>query len=86
VLRESKKLFLAPLARYWLVPCCDDDSHFSNYKQQGYLPRLNTAISGLRDYIRDLLFTRRVSKYLLLCPNKMIGLGPHANSISDDEA
>jgi hypothetical protein len=50
-LRESKKLFLAPLARYWLAPCCDDNSHMPNYEDLGYLPRLDTAIFGL-PYLR----------------------------------
>jgi hypothetical protein len=59
-LGESKKVFLAPLAHYWLASCCDESSHLVNYKVQNYLPRLNMAISGLRDCIRDPLYTRRI--------------------------
>jgi hypothetical protein len=75
-LGESKKVFLAPLAHYWLAPCCYESSHLVNYKVQNYLPRLNMAISGLRDCIQDSLYTRRILNNRDLCPNKMIGLGP----------
>ncbi len=44
-----KKLILTPLARYWLSPCCEDTAHVSNYREKNYLPKLNMAISGLRD-------------------------------------
>jgi hypothetical protein len=44
------------------------------------------AISKLRDFIRDSLFTRRVSNDRILCPNKMIGLGPRSVGISDSKA
>jgi hypothetical protein len=64
-----KKLFLTPLARYWLSPCCEDSDHVSNYKEKNYLPKLNMAISGLRDYIRDSLYIRRIQNYRVLCPN-----------------
>lgn len=86
MLGNCKKLFLAPLAHYWLAPCCDDENHVSNCKEQNYLPKLNMAILGIRDFIRDLLYTRRVSNYRILCPNKMIGLGPRSGDISDSEA
>ncbi len=82
----SKKLFLTPLARYWLSPCCANSDHVSNYREKNYLPKLNMAISGLRDYIRDSLYTHQIPNYRVLCPNKMIGLGPRAADISDSEA
>ncbi len=85
-LGDSKKVFLAPLASYWLSPCCDDPSHLVNYREQGYLPKLNSAISALQDCIRDSLYTRRVPNYRVLCPNKLIGLGPRSSGISNSEA
>jgi hypothetical protein len=85
-LGECKKVFLTPLARYWLAPCCSKEDHLVNYCEPGYLPKLNNSISALRDCIRDSLFTRRVSNYRVLCPNKMIGLGPRIGGISDNEA
>jgi hypothetical protein len=57
----ERKVFLALLACYWLAPCCDDLGHLVNYREQGYLPRLNNSISALRDCIRDSLYTRRIS-------------------------
>ncbi len=85
-LGECKKVFLTPLARYWLAPCCSKEDHLVNYCEPGYLPKLNNSISALRDSIRDSLFARRVSNYRVLCPNKMIGLGPRTGGISDNEA
>jgi hypothetical protein len=85
-LGECKKVFMTPLARYWLAPCCNKVDHLVNYSEPGYLPKLNNSISALRDCIRDSLFTRRVSNYRVLCPNKMIGLGPRSGGISDSEA
>jgi hypothetical protein len=82
----SKKLFLTPLARYWLSPCCVYTDHVSNYREKNYLPKLNMAISSLRDYIRDSLYTRHIHNYRVLCPNKMVGLGPRQADISDTEA
>jgi hypothetical protein len=82
----SKKLFLTPLARYWLSPYCADTDHVSNYREKNYLPKLNMAISSLRDYIRDSLYTRCIQNYQVLCPNKMVGLGPRQADISDTEA
>jgi hypothetical protein len=81
-----KKLVLTPLARYWLSPCCDNVDHVSNYREKNYLPKLNMAVSGLQDYIRDSLYTCCISNYWVLCPNKMIGLGPRSVDISDSEA
>jgi hypothetical protein len=31
---NSRKLFLTPLARYWVAPCCDNETHHSNYRHQ----------------------------------------------------
>ncbi len=61
-------------------------NHVDNYKEQNYLPKLNIAISGLRDFICDSLYIRRASNYRILCPNNMIGLGPQSGGISDSEA
>jgi hypothetical protein len=39
-LGNSRKLFLTPLARYWVSPCCNNTQHHINYRLPGYLPRL----------------------------------------------
>jgi hypothetical protein len=82
----SKKLFLTPLARYWVGPCCGDPRHHTNYRQPSYLSRLGDAIHALRDNIRDCLFTRHVVNFRVLCPNKMIGVGQRREEPSDEEA
>ncbi len=86
VLEGSKKLVLTPLARYWVTPCCSDLGHLTNYRSPGYLPCLGEAVASLRDHIRDALFTRRISNFRVLCPNRMFGMGLRRQDISDEEA
>jgi hypothetical protein len=86
MLGGSKKLVLTPMARYWVTPCCGDPEHLTNYRTPGYLPRLGEAVASLWDHIRDALFTRRVSNFRVLCPNKMFGMGLRRNDISNEEA
>jgi hypothetical protein len=78
-----RKIFLTPLARYWPKPCCSDVNHHINITASSHLPALGTNISHLRDYVRDTLFTKRLSNFRVLCPNRMVGVGPH---LSDEAA
>jgi hypothetical protein len=80
---RAKKIFLTPLARYWLKPCCNDPDHHTNYSSLNYLPALGSNIFRLRDHIRDALYTRRTSNFRVLCPNRMLGLGP---ALEDEKA
>jgi hypothetical protein len=73
---QARKIFLTPLARYWLKPCCSDPEHHINYSAPNYLPTLSSNIFRLREHIRDALFMRRTSNFRVLCPNRMLGLGP----------
>jgi hypothetical protein len=73
----SKKLFLTPLARYWLSTCCEDTDHVSNYREKNYLPKLNMAISSLRDYTSGTPSTLAASRITGFCvPIKWLGWGP----------
>jgi hypothetical protein len=56
VLGSSRKIFLTPLARYWVGPCCGDPGHVTNYHTVGYLPKLGELVYAFRDYVRDTLF------------------------------
>jgi hypothetical protein len=85
-LGETKKIFLTPLARYWVNPCCGDPSHVTNYHTTGFLPRLGSAVADLRDFIRDALFVKKIKHFRVLCPNKMIGVGKRKQETSDEEA
>ncbi len=85
-LGAARKLFLTPLARYWVAPCCGDSLHLNNYRLPGYLPRLGDAIHALRDSIRDTLFTKRIDNFRVPCPNRMIGVGQRRGVPSDKEA
>ncbi len=54
------EIFLTPLARYWVAPCCSDPGHVVNYCTAGFQPKLGNTIVALRDYIRDALFVKKV--------------------------
>jgi hypothetical protein len=82
----ARKIFLTPLARYWVNLCCGDPSHVTNYRTAGFLPRLGSAVTNLRDFIRDALFVKKVKNFRVLCPNKMIGVGQRKQEPSDEEA
>ncbi len=80
---QLRKLILTPLARYWLKPCCDNPDHHTNYSSSSYLPCLGSNVFKLREFIRDSLFTRRTVNFRVICPNRMLGLGP---MLDDDKA
>jgi hypothetical protein len=82
----AKKLFLSPLSRYWLNPCCPNPEHVTNYNTPGYLPRLGMATSALKDFVRDTLYTRHVSNFRVLCPNKILGIGQRRTDMPMEEA
>jgi hypothetical protein len=82
----AKKLVLSPLSRYWLDPCCEDPTHVTNYKTVGYLPRLGSATSALKDFIRDSLYTRRIQNFRVVCPNKILGIGQRQNELPIEDA
>jgi hypothetical protein len=82
----AKKLFLSPLSRNWLNPCCPNPEHVTNYKTPGYLPRLGMATSALKDFVRDTLYTRHVSNFRVLCPNKILGIGQRRTDMPIEEA
>ncbi len=80
---QAKKIFLTPLAHYWLKPCCSDPEHHTNYSAPNYLPALGSNIFRLQEHIRDALYTRTISNFRVLCPNRMLGLGP---ALEDEKA
>jgi hypothetical protein len=86
LLGNSRKILLTPLARYWVAPCCSSSDHHVNYSTPSYLSSLGDAVHALRDNIRDCLYTRRISNFRVLCPNRMIGVGQRKQVPSDEEA
>jgi hypothetical protein len=83
-LGTSRKIFLTPLARYWVCPFCNDPGHVTNYRTVGYLPRFGEFVYALRNHVQDSLFTRKVPNFRVLCPNHMIGMGQRRIEPSDD--
>jgi hypothetical protein len=52
----------------------------------GFLPRLGATVAGLRDFIQDALFVKKIPNFRVLCPNKMIGVGQRKQEPTDEEA
>ncbi len=78
-----KKIFMAPLTRYWLKPCCTKEGHLTNYGSPQYLPELGVKVNSLREFLRDSLYVRRASNFRVICPNRMIGI---CAGLSDEDA
>jgi hypothetical protein len=56
-LGSCMKIFLTPLACYWVGPCFADSEHHTKLYTPGYLLTLSDAVHALRDNIRDSLYT-----------------------------
>jgi hypothetical protein len=82
----AKKIFLAPLSRYWVDPCCGDPAHLTNYRSADFLPRLGAATSVLKEYIRDSLYTRHTSNFRVLCPNRILGIAQRRAELPIEDA
>jgi hypothetical protein len=78
-----KKVFLSPLTRYWIRPCCSAPDHLTNYNAVSYLPNLGVGVYSLREFIRDSLYVRRASNFRVICPNQMLNVRP---GLTDEEA
>jgi hypothetical protein len=85
-LGSIKKLFVSPLLRYWTAPCCGQRGHISNFGVGRYLGALCYSVHELRMFIRDSLFTKKVSNYRLVCPNRVLDLSQKTLCTSSSEA
>ncbi len=85
-LNGARKVFLTPLSRYWIDPCCAEPDHLTNYRTVGYLQSLGTATNVLKEFIRDSLYTRHTSNFRVLCPNKILGIGQRRAEIPIEDA
>ncbi len=51
LLRKNKKIIMIPLPRYICLACCDDRSHCTNRKEEGFISGI---LEGLREIRREL--------------------------------
>jgi hypothetical protein len=58
----------------------------TDYKSPGFLPRLGTATSALKDFVRETLYTRHVSNFRVLCPNKILRIGQRRTELPLEDA
>jgi hypothetical protein len=57
----------------------------SNSNQPDFLPNPSSKIYALRDFMRDNFCTKRVANFRVLCRNRMLGIGPRPDDMSDDK-
>ncbi len=48
--------------------------HLTSYRMYGFLPKPSTAKDELRDYVRDSCFRRKVQKFRVMCPYRMLAI------------
>jgi hypothetical protein len=82
---DCRKIILSPLSRYWVAPCCCGSGHHVNYNDPGYLPGLGDSVYRIRDHLRDLAHLKRIRKYRVFCPNRLIGMGERGDDPSIEE-
>ena len=75
---------MSPLCRYWLGPCCEDPDHHVNYNDKNYLGDLGKSVLKIREFLRDFAYMKRVRRYRILCPNRMIGIGDSEDASLDE--
>jgi hypothetical protein len=70
---------MSPLGRYWIVPCCQKVERITNDNDPGYLRNLTDSIYQIRNLVRNSAHLKRIRKYKIVCPNRIIGMGERRN-------
>ncbi len=72
-----------------MAPCCNQRGHISNFgvgHYPLYLGALGESVQELCLHVRDSLFTRKVSNYREICPNRILGMSQRPSSLTDSKA
>jgi hypothetical protein len=59
---DHEKIILSPLLRY-LKPCCWDKSHITNRKDPDYFKELGSAVSDMRESVKDIVYGKKIKKF-----------------------
>ena len=54
--KDVKKIVLSPLPRYWDSSCCDNPTHVTNRKEEGYKKQLESTVYKSKENIRAFIF------------------------------
>ena len=54
--RDAKKVLVTPIPRYVLKPCCQDDRHIPNIKEEDYRRKMEDGLFECRKNLRDFTF------------------------------
>jgi hypothetical protein len=55
---DAKKLILSPLQRYIHAPCCDDNTHLTNYGK--YAAAMGSGLADIKQWLKDPVFGKRI--------------------------
>jgi uncharacterized membrane protein YgcG len=76
---DHEKIILSPLLRY-LKPCCRDKSHITNRKEPEYFKELGSAVSDMRESVKDIVYGKKIRNFKVLEPVSLLATD------EDDEA
>jgi hypothetical protein len=76
---DHEKIILSPLLRY-LKPCCRDKSHITNRKDPEYFKELGSAVSDMRESVKDIVYGKKIRNFKVLEPVSLLATD------EDDEA
>jgi hypothetical protein len=65
---KVRKVIFSPSPRYWLMTCCHDDEHVSNFLESTYEDDLFNGLDILRRQIKDFIFTAHLPNCIVSNP------------------
>ena len=67
---NAKKVLVAPIPRYLLKPCCQDERHIPNMKEADYRSKMEDGLFESRKYLKDFTFRLGIRNISVLGPLK----------------
>ena len=74
LLKKNKKLILIPLPRYICLACCDNKSHCTNRREEGYINSMLEGLREMRRELKDACHDWKVANYKVVNGCTLLGL------------
>ncbi len=74
LLRKNKKIILRPLPRYICPACCNDRTHCTNRKEDGYINGILEGLREIRRELKDACHDWKVANYKVVNGCTLLGL------------
>jgi hypothetical protein len=86
LLRKNKKIIMIPLPRYICLACCDDTSHCTNRKEEGFISGILEGLREIRRQLKDACHDWKVANYKVVNGCTLLGLTEESNFSSWEAA